>query len=181
MDYDQIDDRAARAVERRMPRELAIIAACVLVAATGTHAATRTRTATATVTVNALAKLTLSSMTLAFSGADPDTVPSVPATGGPLTITAKARTTLGSTVVLSVVAGSDLLSGLDSIPVSQVQWTAAGTGFASGTMSASTSQTVGTWISSGSWSGTQTYALVNSWSYAAGTYTTTLTYTLTAP
>jgi hypothetical protein len=181
MRYDRIDDRILYHVERLMRRELAVIAVCVLLAATATGAASLPRTATATATVNALAKLTLSGAPLAFAGADPDTVPNIPASGGPLTITAKCRTTLGSTVLLSVIASSDLRSGLDVIPVSQLSWTGAGAGFASGTMSTSASQTVGTWTSSGSWIGTQTYALVNSWSYSTGTYTTTLTYTLSAP
>ena len=33
----------------------------------------------------------------------------------------------------------------------------------------------------GTHNGTQTYTLVNSWNYVTGNYTTTLTYTLTAP
>jgi hypothetical protein len=164
-----------------MRPKLAAVAACVALAVTSAGAASLTRSSTATATINALAKLTLSSPSIAFAGADPDSVPAIPATGGPLTITAKTRTTLGSTVVLSVVASSDLRSGLDVIPVSQLRWTSAGAGFMNGTMSATASQTIGTWLSSGSWTGTQSYSLVNSWSYSTGTYSTTLTYTLSAP
>ena len=164
-----------------MRRKLAVIAVCVLLAGTATGAANLTRSATATVTVNALAKLSLSSAAMAFTGADPDTVPAIPASGGPVTVTAKCRTTLGSAVLLSVVASGDLRSGLDVIPVTQLSWTGAGAGFVSGTMSASSPQTVGAWTSSGSWVGTQTYSLLNSWSYSTGTYSTTLTYTLSAP
>jgi len=40
---------------------------------------------------------------------------------------------------------------------------------------------VGSWSASGSPSGTQTLSLPNSWTYATGTYTVTLNYTLTAP
>ena len=144
-------------------------------------AATLSRTATATATVTAVAKLSLSATTLAFANADPDTTASIPATGGALTITAKARTTIGSTVTLTVLATNDLKSGTDTILATNLTWTATGTGFVAGTLSKTAAQSVGSWTSSGNWTGTQTYALANSWTYATGTYTTTLTYTLTAP
>jgi len=156
-------------------------AAIVLLLGIVMHAASLSRTATATATVTALAKLTLSSTTLAFPDADPDSVPNVSASGGPLTITAKARTTIGSTVTLAVVATNDLRSGLDVIPVTQMRWTSTGTGYIAGTMSKTSAQVVGSWVSSGAWTGTQSYTLANSWTYATGTYSTTLTYTLTAP
>lgn len=145
------------------------------------RAETISRTATATVTIGGLAKLTLSTTALAFPDADPDTVPAIPAAGGPITITARARTTMGSTVTLAVQAGDDLRSGLDVIPATQLRWTAAGTGFVDGTMSYSAAQPVASWTSSGAWTGTQSYSLVNSWNYPTGTYSATLTYTLTAP
>jgi hypothetical protein len=160
---------------------LLVLAALVVSAGPLVYPASLTRTATATATVNGLAKLTLSSSSLAFPDADPDTVTSIPANGSPLTITAKARTSIGSVVTLVVKSAGNLQSGLDTIPVSQVRWTATGTGFVGGTMSATTAQTVGSWVSSGSWSGTQSYTLLNAWTYAVGTYTTTLTYTLTSP
>jgi hypothetical protein len=139
------------------------------------------RTATATVTIGGLAKLTLSTTALAFPDADPDTVPAIPAAGGPITIAARARTTMGNLVTLVVQAGGDLRSGLDAIPATQLRWTAAGAGFVGGTMSHSTAQLVASWAGSGAWTGTQSYALVNSWNYPTGTYSATLTYTLTAP
>jgi hypothetical protein len=80
-----------------------------------------------------------------------------------------------------VQAGGDLRSGLDAIPATQLRWTAAGTGFVGGTMSYAAAQPVASWIGSGAWTGTQSYALVNSWNYPTGTYSATLTYTLTAP
>ena len=145
------------------------------------RAANLSRTATATATVNAVAKLSLSSNSLAFPDADPDTTPSIPASGGALVITAKARTTIGSTVSLTVRASDDLRSGLDRILATQLTWTATGTGFVDGTMSKTAAQPVGSWVSSGMWTGSQAYALANSWTYSTGTYTTTLTYTLSAP
>jgi hypothetical protein len=166
----------------RAPRVVLLVLAALMVSAAPlVHSASLTRTATATATVNGLAKLTLSSSTLVFPDADPDTVTSIPANGSPLTITAKARTSVGSVVTLVVKSSGNLQSGLDTIPASQVRWTATGTGFVAGTMSDAAAQTVGSWVSSGSWTGTQTYTLRNAWTYAVGTYTATLTYTLTAP
>jgi len=162
---------------------VALGAAGIVVVSLGAaaHAVSLSRTATATATVTALAKLTLSTAAMTFPDADPDTVPNIPAAGLPLTITAKARTTIGSAVTLTVVASNDLLSGVDVIPVTQIRWTASGTGFVAGTMSRTTAQAVASWVSSGSWTGTQSYTLANAWTYATGTYSTTLTYTLTAP
>ena len=165
-----------------MRRLLALIVSIVLVAAAPLlRAATKTDTLTVSATVAARAKLTLSSASMAFPDSDPDTVPSIPASGGALTITTKARTTIGSTVTLVVRASTDLQSGLDTIPVNLLTWTASGSGFVAGTMNKTTAQSVGSWVSSGQWSGTQSYALANAWTYSTGTYTTTLTYTLTAP
>jgi hypothetical protein len=163
------------------PGAAALLIAFLVVAGVLVDAASLSRTATATATVNAAAKLSLSSTTLAFPDADPDTTPNIPAAGGPITITAKARTTIGSTVTLAVQAANDLKSGLDTILATQMQWTSTGTGFVAGTMSRTAAQTVGLWTSSGSWTGSQTYTLLNSWNYATGTYSTTLTYTLSAP
>lgn len=165
-----------------MRRDLAFIVAVLLVAAAPLlWAASKTDTLTVSASVTARAKLTLSTSSMTFADADPDTTPSVPASGGALTITAKARTTLGSTVSLAVLASTDLQSGLDTIAVGNLTWTATGTGFVAGTMNRTTAQAVGSWVSSGIFTGTQTYALANSWNYSTGTYTTTLTYTLTAP
>jgi hypothetical protein len=164
-------------------RQLTTLVVCsaLVFTAASLDGANLSRTATATATVNATAKLTLSSTSLAFPDADPDTTPAIPASGGAITITAKARTTIGSTVTLVVQAANDLKSGLDTILATQLTWTATGTGFVAGTMSKTAAQPVASWTSSGAWIGTQSYTLLNSWTYATGTYSTTLTYTLTAP
>ncbi|MCX6549744.1 MAG: hypothetical protein NTY02_01850 [Acidobacteria bacterium] len=163
-------------------RFLLLGAAVVMLAATQTlGAATATSNVSVSATVAATAKLSLSSSTVSFANADPDTTPSIAATEGAITITAKGKTATGSTISLTVLAAADLTSGSDTIPISNVTWTASGTGFAAGTMSKSAAQTVGSWTTSGSRAGTQTYALANSWNYPTGSYTATATYTLTAP
>lgn len=142
---------------------------------------TQSATVTATASIGTLAKLTLSSVAISFPDADPDTVPLIPASGGPLIVTAKARTIPGGTVRLTVQAQDDLRSGTEVIAASALTWTASGPGFVAGRASTGAAQPLGTWTNSGVWTGEQQYRLENRWQYAAGTYSMTLTYTLTAP
>ena len=144
-------------------------------------AAQTTTTATLSANVGTLANLTLSSVSVSFPDADPDAVPQVSAAGGPLTITTKARATHLSQVMLTVQANGPLRSGLNTIAAGAITWTSTGTGFVAGTLSSAASVTVGSWIGSGTRAGTQTLKFQNLWTYATGTYTATLTYTLSAP
>jgi hypothetical protein len=131
--------------------------------------------------LRSVAKLSLSPVSATFADADPDVVAQIPSLGGALTITAKARATSGSQVLLTVQASDDLRSGLSVIPASAITWTASGAGFAPGALSKSAPVVVARWSGSGVRSGTQTLYFANVWSYATGTYSTTLVYTLTAP
>jgi hypothetical protein len=151
-----------------------------LAASQGLGAANATSNVTVSATVAATAKLSLSSSTVSFANADPDTTPSIAATEGAITITAKGKTSTGSNITLTVLAADDLKSGTDTIAITNVTWTASGGGFVAGTMNKTTAQSVGSWTNSGSRTGTQTYALANSWSYPTGSYTATAAYTLTA-
>jgi len=135
---------------------------------------------TVTATVNAKAKLTLGSASITFADADPDVTPTM--TSGAVTIDVRARTSASGSVTLTVLATDDLkTAGGDVIPIGNLSWTAAGSGFVAGTANKDTAQTVGSWNGGGSPSGSQTFALVNSWSYATGSYGVTLNYTLSAP
>lgn len=141
------------------------------------------QTATAVLSANlgGRAKLAFSSNGLSFPGADPDTLPQVAAISGPVTVTAKARASRGGTVLLTVQATDDLRSGVVTIPVDALTWTATGAGFVGGTVSRTAQQTVGSWTGSGSRTGTQQFLFRNLWTYSTGTYTVTLQYTLSAP
>ena len=141
-----------------------------------------TATATVNVTVNVSARATLDlhgTNSVTFADADPDATPSISAPV--MTVDVKGRTSAASNVTLTVVANQDLTSGSDSIGIGNLTWTATGTGFAAGAMNKVTAQTVGSWTGSGSHNGAVTLKLANSWAYNAGSYTATLTYTLTAP
>ena len=158
-----------------------LLLAALLAAPPPAAAQQNSRDATLTANVNAMARLSLSSLTLAFADADPDTVPQVPSTTGPIAVEAKARAFQGEAITLTVAADDDLRSGTDVIPASALSWTASGPGFVSGTLAVGVAQTVGSWANSGVHAGTLTWVLANSWTYAPGTYSLTLTYTLTAP
>ncbi len=139
-----------------------------------------TDTATLNATFGGLARLTFSSSSVSFPDADPDTVPNIPASQGPLTITAKARTSPNGAVTLTVQASDDLRSGVNTIPASRITWTTTGSGFVNGTLSAASPQLVATWMDSGVRTGTQTFFFRNLWSYVTGIYTLTMTFTLSA-
>lgn len=114
--------------------------------------------------------------------ANPGTFPTIPASQGPVSVTANATIDAGSTATLTVVAGGDLVSGNNIIPIDKVSWTATGDGFVPGpTMIKKTSATAGNWQGPGEYHGTFSFFLANSWSYATGTYSQTVTYTLSAP
>jgi hypothetical protein len=160
---------------------LLLTAVAALAGAQTIGATTTAASVTVSATVAAMARLSLSSSTVSFASADPDSTPSIAAAEGAITISAKGKTSRGGTITLTVLASDDLRSGSDRIAVSNVTWTATGAGFAGGTLSRTIAQPVGSWTDSGSRAGTQAYALANSWNYPAGTYTATATYTLTAP
>jgi hypothetical protein len=165
---------------RLLARRNAVFAGAltVLVLGAGSAQAQSTQVLTINARVLSRAELTLSPTTINFPDANPTTTPSI-AANTPVAVTARVRTNGQPT--LGVVANADLTSGSDTIAVNQVTWTATAP-FVAGTMNFGTSQNAASFaIGSGSYSGTYTFALANSWNYAIGAYSTTATYTLTAP
>lgn len=146
-----------------------------------TAGAAQAVSATLSSTMPPLARLSLSANNISFPDADPDMVPQVASSGGPITITAKARAATGGVVTLTVHSDDDLRSGVVVLPASLITWTASGPGFVSGTVSKTAPQLVGSWVGSGVRTGTQTFRFENRWTHPAGIYTVTLVYTLTAP
>lgn len=140
-----------------------------------------TGTFTLSLGLSGRAKLNFGMLALNFPDADPNTVPSIPANVNPLSVTSSSRTGSSQTATLTCLAGGDLISGINTIAISNMTWTATGTGYVTGTMNKTTAQTAGSWTGSGQRAGTFSYFLNNSWSYMTGNYSTTITYTLTAP
>lgn len=144
-------------------------------------AASLTQAVSAAADVGAIARLSLTPASLLFPDADPDLVSSIPSATGPIALAARTRSSPGSQVTLAMIASDDLRSGMDTIPVAALRWTATGSGFVGGTASRTSSQLVGAWVGSGARTGTQSFTLDNTWQRAAGTYTVSLIYTLTSP
>ena len=151
----------------------------LLTSATASAQQTATANVTATATVSAKAKLDVAGA-VAFGDADPDLTPTISATA--LNLSVKARTGQNQSVTLTVNAGGNFTEpGGGSIAINNLTWVVTGGGFVAGTAAAASEVPVGSWTNSGNQSGTQTYRLANSWAYATGSYSVTLTYTLTAP
>ena len=132
------------------------------------------------------ATLTINSSSITFPSANPDLVLSVPATQNPVSVNASVQIDDKSTVTLTALAGGDLVSGGNTISINNVTWTATGSGdnnsgLIAGNMNKSTPVLAGSWTQSGTYTGAFSFFLANSWSYAPGTYSQTVTYTITAP
>jgi hypothetical protein len=158
---------------------MAVAAAFVCFSSPAYAQATDTANVVVSVNVSARARLTLSALAINFPDSDPDADPSIVAT--PLNVAVKARTTSGSNITLTVQANGPLTAGANTIPIANLTWTTTGAGYVAGTSASATAQPVGSFTGSNNHAGTQTFALLNSWAYNIGTYTATLTYTLTAP
>jgi hypothetical protein len=114
-----------------------------------------------------------------YPSGDPDTTPVV--TSPQLTISYRVSGNSGHAWTISIQAQTGLVSGSSSIPAGNITWTATPAPFVNGTLSTS-AQT----LAQGSGNafptkyGYLTFRLTNSWTYAAGTYSHTVIFTLSA-
>ena len=124
--------------------------------------------------------LQLQPTTITFASADPDTVPLISAS--PVRVTYIALGQGGGTWTITVEAEGQLVSGTSTIPISNISWIATPTPtFRNGTLS-----TVPQVLATGTGlallqSGDVTFRFTNSWNYNVGTYTQTVTFTLSSP
>ena len=118
--------------------------------------------------------------TISIASADPDTVPLVSAS--PIRVTYIARGQGGNPWTITVEAQGQLVSGTSTIPISNVSWIATPTPtFRNGTLS-TTPQVLATGTGLALLqSGDVTFRFNNSWNYNVGTYTQTVTFTLSSP
>jgi hypothetical protein len=156
-----------------------IAAAFVTIAAADAAAQTVTQNVVATATVLGRARLDITGA-VAFADADPETTPNI--ASAPLNLAVRVRTAPATIYTLTVQADGDFVGASGSIPIGNLSWTTGGPGgYLGGTASSAAAVPLGNWTGPGAQIGTQTYSLVNSWAYAPGNYTVTLTYTLTVP
>jgi hypothetical protein len=160
----------------------AAAAAAILMCSTSAFAQTTLQTAnlTATATVGNQARLTLGGGPVDFPDTDPDLLATI--TAADVTVAARARVAPATVVNLTVLAGATHFDPVSqTIPVGNLSWTVSGAPFVPGTMSSATQQGLASWTGPASHNGSQTYTLQNLWSYAPGSYSLTLTYTLATP
>jgi len=157
------------------------ISLSLLFYSTGTFAATDTKNLTINVVVGGAATLIIDKTAINFANANPDVGPTIAAAEGAVGVRVKVRTGAASAATLSHQADGPLTSGNNTIPISNVSWTTTGAGFTAGTMSSSAPVSAGTLVGPGDYNGAFIYTFVNSWDYAVGAYTTSSTYTLSAP
>lgn len=156
----------------------AIAAGALVAFASPASAQLATAQINATVTINNLAKLEVSG-DVNFPDQDPDVVN--PMSAPDITVSARARVAPTQDLVVTVEAANDWFDpATQTIPVNTLTWTVSGAPWSGGTMNTSP-VTLAQWTGPANQSTTQTYSLPNLWSYAPGTHTVVLTYTLATP
>ena len=118
--------------------------------------------------------------TISFASNDPDAVPVIPA--APIRVSYIAQGTRRIPWTITIRAEGDLVSGASTIPVANISWQATPSPpFRDGTLS-----TVAQTLATGTGlinieRGDLTFRFINSWNYPVGTYTQTITFTLSSP
>jgi hypothetical protein len=117
--------------------------------------------------------------TFTYPSASPDSSPVV--TSPQLTLSYRVSNNSGGTWTISIQAQTGLVSGSSSIPAGNITWTATPAPFVNGTLSTN-AQTLaqGSGNAFPTKSGYLTFSLKNLWTYAAGTYSHTVVFTLSA-
>jgi hypothetical protein len=164
-----IPSKKARTMNNRQPHIFTILICLLFICAV--------ETALAAVQV----RLTLNRTAINFPSADPDTVPSVPASENPMSITVRVTGNPHNNWRLQVLASGDLVSGSDVIAISNVSWTASPLPFIDGRLDKTALQTVASGTGNANLNGSVSFYFKNSWDYLIGNYSQIITYTLTAP
>jgi hypothetical protein len=124
--------------------------------------------------------ITLSPGGITLPDASPDVAPVIGPV--PLAVTVKAVGRSGVPWSLTLIANSDLRSGPDVIPISVISWTSSpNPPFMDGILSAVAPRLIATGVTHDFYDFTMNFYMNNSWSYDAGNYTSSATFTLAAP
>lgn len=123
--------------------------------------------------------LTITGSPLTFPDADPSTTSSIAASNNPLHVS--VQVTGGPTSwSLTALATGDLTTGAANIPISNVTWTSTAPFNLSGTLSKTVAQTIASGTGNANiMNHAMNFFLANSWTYATGSYTATVNFTLT--
>jgi hypothetical protein len=117
---------------------------------------------------------------ISFPDQSPDTVPVI----GPETVTLEVKVVGQSGIpwTLTLIANSDFQSGPDVIPIGVVSWTAfPDPPYQGGTLSVVVPAVIASGLTHDRDNVTFDFVMQNSWTYDAGNYSSTATFTLTSP
>jgi hypothetical protein len=151
--------------------------ACVLTVATCALVLSLATSALAAARVS----LTINRSAINFPDSDPDLVPSVPASENPLTIGVRVTGNPKDAWRLEVLASGDLVSGSNTIPISNVSWTGKPLPLIDGKLGRTTPQVVASGSGNVNLNGTLQFYFKNSWNYLVGNYSQVIIYTLSVP
>jgi len=123
--------------------------------------------------------LNISPTSISFAAADPDTTPKITANQA-VTVTLRTRQSQGYTWQLTLRANGNLsdASTTATIAISNVSWTATPSPFQGGTLAAGVAQLAASDTGNDNLTGYLTFVFNNLWTYWAGSYTQTVTFTL---
>ena len=125
--------------------------------------------------------LSVNPVSISFPISDPDTVPVI--SSAQVQVSYRVRSYDGPWTI-TLLATGDLISGSATVDISNVTWVATpAPPFQNGVLSKTVAQRLaaGTGSINPARTGQVTFRLANSWNYAAGLYTQTIVFTLTAP
>jgi hypothetical protein len=170
-----------------MKQVVAIMAllALALMSAGIVHAASDSKDVTLTATVTASAILTLTNTTINFVNATPGGTNLINGSAS-TTVVASFRNTTATPATLVVTAPDLANVAGDTIPITAIKTTAASDGGGSGFFDTTPSlawSTTGTQLGTGqagSYTTTLSYTMDNDWTYRVGSYSSTATLTLTS-
>lgn len=154
--------------------------ACVVAAALAVMSLTAPRPAAAAPAVS----VQLSTASISFADANPDLAPLVVSTPAPVSVTIRVTGNAGGRWTLTVAAIDDLRSGADVIAAGNVTWTSSlASPWLPGTLAVAPPQIVadGTGNVTPPQTSNLTFRFTNLWTHAPGNYTTSATFTITAP
>jgi hypothetical protein len=119
--------------------------------------------------------VTVTPNSFSYPSGDPDTTPVV--AGPPLSVSLRVTGNRGWTLTIQ---GTNLAFGSQIIPATNVTWTASAPLQSTGTLNTS-GQTLAQGSGNQNSTSSITFSLQNLWTYNVGTYTQTITFTLSSP
>lgn len=110
----------------------------------------------------------------------PTTITGVSSGPNPVPVTAIGIVPAGNTIILTADSSTPLTDGTNTIPFTEISWTAADD-FSSGVFAGEVAQQIDQFTGSGAHTGTYTFTYANSVLRPSGTYDGLVTYTLSSP